>query len=136
MSEMFDTPGSANAIQWKDLNGALLLFTVTGQEFDMPTKFTKPGEKGADPVRVDLIVLDGPQSGETYEDTLVFPRGLIGQLKSKVGSRVLGRLGQGQAKAGQDPPWLLTAATPEDEKVARAALSGATTSAGKDTPPY
>lgn len=133
MSEMFDSPGSADGIDWKTLNGSLLLFTVNGQEHDMQTTFGK-----ADPVRADVLVIDGDSAGETYDDTLVFPKALIGQLKSKIGSRVLGRLGQGQAKPGQSPPWLLLAATPEDETKARAALVGTGTpvAAAGDKPPY
>jgi hypothetical protein len=37
-------------------------------------------------------------------------------LKSKLGEKVLGRLGQGVAKPGQSPPWVLHEANDADVK--------------------
>lgn len=117
-TDEFSAPASAVGVTWADLKGTLLLFTVKAVESDVQTSFGI-----ANPVRADLVVLDGPDAGETYEDTLVFPKALIGQLKSKVGGKVLGRLGQGSAKPGQSAPWLLTDATEEDKKAARGWLA-------------
>lgn len=113
-TDEFSGPASAVGINWADLKGTLLLFTVKAVETDVQTSFGM-----ANPVRADVVVLDGPDAGEAFDDTLVFPKALIGQLKSKVGGKVLGRLGQGAAKPGQSPPWLLSDATDEDKKVAR-----------------
>ncbi|KQP24315.1 hypothetical protein [Aeromicrobium sp. Leaf272] len=39
---------------------------------------------------------------------------LQSQLRGSVGQKVLGRLGQGNAKPGQSAPWLLNEATADD----------------------
>lgn len=106
----FNDPASGGGLDFSDLNGSLLLFTVHKVEDDIPTTF---GPKDA--VRADVAVLDGEHKGDTYPDTLVFPLVLQNQLRQSVGgSMVLGRLGQGNAKPGQKPPWTLTAATDEE----------------------
>lgn len=107
----FNDPASGGGLDLGELNGSLLLFTVHKVEEDIPTTF---GPKDA--VRADVAVLDGEHKGDTYPDTLVFPLVLQNQLRQSVGgSMVLGRLGQGNAKPGQKPPWTLTAAS-DDEK--------------------
>lgn len=93
-----------------DLKGSLLLFTVHEVVTGITTSFGI-----TDAVRCDVAVLDGPQKAATYADTLVFPKWLQGQLRGSVGEMVIGRLGQGDAKAGQSPPWTLAAVT-DDEK--------------------
>jgi len=118
MSEQFTDPGTSTGIQWGDVKGSLLLVTVHSLE---PGIVTSLGEKDA--IRADIVVLDGDQSGEVYDDALVFPRKLIGQLRPRIGEKVLGRLGQGNAKPGQNPPWELTPATDADKKVAAAHLN-------------
>ncbi len=108
----FNDPGSGGGdkLPLNDLNGDLLLFTVHELVHEIPTKFGV-----SDAVRADVAVLDGPSKGATYNDTLIFPRVLRSQLRDSVGEMVLGRLGQGEAKGGQDPPWLLFTAS-DDEK--------------------
>ena len=103
--------GSGDKLPLNDLNGDLLLFTVHELVHDIPTKFGI-----SDAIRADVAVLDGHLKGETYNDTLIFPRVLRSQLRDSIGETVLGRLGQGEAKGGQDPPWLLFAAS-DDEKL-------------------
>lgn len=116
----FAAPAAPSAgIQWKDLNGALLLIEPAGIESGIPTTY---GE--AEAVRADVHVLDGAQGGQEYADTLVFPTILRSQLKSRIGQKVLGRLSQGQAKAGQSPPWILAEATEQDVAKGTAFLSG------------
>jgi len=111
----FDGPGTASGIDFEWLNGRLLLVTAHSME-NVNTSF---GEK--DCVRADVVVLDGPDAPETYEDTLIFPKVLIGQIKGNIGSgrMNLGRLGQGNAKPGQKPPWLLADPTDSDREIAR-----------------
>lgn len=55
---------------------------------------------------------------EAYEDDLIFARAMVRVLKGKIGKVVVGRLTQGQAKQGQNAPWLLS---PADDKDLRAA---------------
>ena len=106
---MFDDPGSSTGIEWGTLLGALLLVEPHAFETGINTTL---GPKDA--VRADLSVIDGPKAGEVFRDTLVFPRVLASQLKSRIGGKVLGRLGQGVAKPGQNAPWQLTPATEAD----------------------
>ncbi len=109
---MFNDPSAGgDKLPLDDLTGSLLLFTVQEALTDVQTSFGP-----SNPVRADVAVLDGPKKGETYDDALVFPRVLASSLRPHVGAMVLGRLGRGQAKPGQLPPWLLTAATAEEKQ--------------------
>lgn len=114
----FAKPASAVGIKWADLQGALLILDVKSVEEGIMTTF---GE--SDAVRADVHVVDGAQAGTTYPDALVFPKGLASQLRPNVGQKVLGRLGQGQAKPGQSPPWLLAEATDADKQAGMAFLN-------------
>lgn len=115
----FANPSTATGIDLKALLGSLLLITVHSVEEGITTTY---GPSSA--VRADVVVLDGSSAGETYDDTLIFPRVLQSQLKSHAGkSKVLGRLGQGVAKPGQSAPWTLTEATEADKESARKYLA-------------
>jgi hypothetical protein len=106
----FSSPASTSGVDWNATKGHLLLITPLSLEEGVLTSL---GAKDA--VRADIVDLD---NGEEFTDVLVFPRVLIGQLRSKIGGKVLGRLGQGTAKPGQSAPWLLTDFTPDDAKKA------------------
>ncbi|MDA3624286.1 hypothetical protein OU415_02490 [Saccharopolyspora sp. WRP15-2] len=123
MSDQFDGPGSASGITWADLNGRLLLITPHEKDVMVNTAF---GENSA--VRADVVVLDGPDAGEEYADTLIFPKVLQGQVKGNAGTgrMNLGRLGQGQKKPGQSAPWMLGDPTDADKEVARRYLASKT----------
>jgi len=112
----FADPGAPGAgIQWVNLNGALLLIDVHGVEVGVKTAFGT-----TDAVRASVVVLDGDHADDEYPDTLVFPKIVAAQLRRLIGRKVLGRLGQGQAKSGQDAPWVLDKATDSDIQVGRA----------------
>jgi len=118
MSNPFADPAPpSDGIDWSAHNGHLLLIDVG----DTETVNTSFGEKDA--VRADVVVLDGPDAGTRHGDTLVFPKLLVSQLKSRTGQKVLGRLGQGQAKVGQKPPWILAEATDADKQIGVAYLA-------------
>ncbi|MDT8915783.1 hypothetical protein [Amycolatopsis sp. PS_44_ISF1] len=118
MSDEFKDPSTATGIEWKNFNGSLLLVKVHGQEHSIKTVH---GDSSA--IRADVFVLDGDHSGESYVDTLVFPKVLQSQLKPSIGAMVLGRLGQGHKKPGQSAPWTLAAATAEDKTLGREFLA-------------
>lgn len=134
MSDMFDAPSSGAKIT--DYDGQLLLMKANREQNGIVTAFGP-----ADAIDVDLIVLDGKDTGE-YPGVLVFQKALQGQLRAKVGTGryVLGRLGRGQAKAGQSAPWILTDPTEADKNLARAFLDRAPVAVAaapiKDTPPF
>jgi len=117
MTDPFASPATSTGVDWKQVNGALCLINVLGVDEAVQTVHGV-----TDAVRANITVLDGDLKGETFDDTLVFPRVLKSQLKSKVGQLVLGRLGQGTAKPGQSAPWQLVEATDGDKSVANAYL--------------
>lgn len=130
--DVFDNPGVSAGIKWEDYSGRLLLITPTAFEKDVNTSI---GTKDA--IRADVTVLDGPGSPEDIPDVLVFPRVLQGQLRSNVGTgrKCLGRLGQGEKRPGQNPPWKLGDPTDADRQTARAHLAGAA-NPSSTTPPF
>jgi hypothetical protein len=140
-SDLFDDPASASALDLEGLIGRLLLVQPSRVETGVKTTL---GEKDA--TVVDLHVIDGPNSGEVHDEAFVWPRVLQAQLRPKVGTGryVLGRLGKGVAKPGQNAPWKLADATDDDKELARkylAALNvreqlGATTPPDDDPPPW
>lgn len=125
MTDTWASPASSTGIEWKSALGHLLLISPLEYVEKVNTSL---GEKDA--IRADIVDLD---SGEEYSDILVFPRVLQGQLRSRIGQKVLGRLTQGAAKVGQSPPWKLDEATAEDGKKATAYL---TKTVSADQPPF
>lgn len=110
------TPASGDKIDLKALNGSLLYITVKGLKKDITTDFGT-----TDAIEADVAVLDGDLKATTYDDTLIFPKVLVGQLAKSVGADdpvVVGRLGQGLAKPGKSAPWLLNEPTEADLAVA------------------
>jgi len=101
-----DPSAGGDKLPLNELEGSLLLFDVVKQADEMQTSFGP-----ATPIVANIAVLDGPRKGERFDDALVFPRKLQGQLRGSIGEMVLGRLGKGTAKAGQSAPWQLEAAT-------------------------
>jgi len=120
----FATPASSAGIEWSSLNGCLLVVEPTEVVKDIATNFGL-----TDAVRATVTVIDGAKGGQKYSDTLVFPKVLQSQLSSRINQKVLGRLGQGQAKPGQSAPWMLNPGTPEDEQKAVGFLSSQLTAA-------
>lgn len=119
MSNPFATPAAAGGVSWEDLDGRLLLIEPLSQEHGISTVH---GEKDA--IRANVTVLDGDTPDEKFEDTLVFPLVLQGQLRPRIGQKVLGRLGKGVGKPGQKPPWKLAEATEAEIQVGTAYLAG------------
>lgn len=110
---MFDKPASATGIDWGEQKGRLLLIEPSALETNVATSL---GDKDA--VRATITIVDGDDGPEEYNDTLIFPKVLISQTRSMIGKKVLGRLGQGQAKQGQNAPWRLDDPTDADTSVA------------------
>lgn len=114
MSEFVSAAPPSGGITWADHKGQLLVVEPTSIETDIQTSFG-----AADAVKANVYVITGPGTSEDYDDCLVFPKLLASQLKGQIGHKVVGRLGQGQAKPGQSAPWLLEAATEDDLKKAQ-----------------
>jgi hypothetical protein len=127
--------GSAGGAGITEYEGQLLLVTPTEYIESFPTTF---GD--TDTVRVDLVVLDGPDGIEEVEDTLVFQRVLISALKGRAKFNekngvdektgfprmILGVLIQDkeQQKKGQSAPWVLAEPNAEQAQAARDYLAG------------
>jgi hypothetical protein len=95
----FAAPAAGDRIQWADVLGHLVVVDVESLERDVETP---RGPKDA----IRAVVHD-VDAQTTYEDTLVFPKVLVSSLKPRVGQKVLGRIGQGVAKPGENPPWII-----------------------------
>lgn len=122
--EPFAPPGDTNdSVPWAENVGALMMIKPFSLETGIPTV-----NGITDAVRASVLILDGPHAGTEHENVLIFPRMLQAQLKARIGKTVLARLGQGAPKPGKNPPWVLTAANPGDEQIARAALNRRSTS--------
>jgi len=113
----FNDPGG-DIVNWKELNGRLLLLRVLGAETGINTTLGM-----RDAIRADVMILDGPQANSTLREVFIFPRKLQGQVRASIGGMVLGRLTQGTAKSGQNPPWELTPATSQEKTIAQNFLS-------------
>lgn len=114
---------------WADNKGRLLLIIPAKYETGVATKF---GDKDA--IRGSVVLLDGPDAGKEYPDTLIFGGVLIAQIKTKIGRKVLGRVGQRPTDKG-NPAWVLDDGNDVDRKTARAWLDR-NQIADADKPPF
>jgi hypothetical protein len=115
----FDSAGAYVAV--KDLLGELVLFSPTEHVEEVQTDF---GTKDA--VLTDLVVITAEGGPAEYTDVMIFQGSLIGQLKRKIAGqkKLLGRIDKGEAKKGQNAPYILTAPSDEDKQLARDYLAG------------
>jgi hypothetical protein len=109
----FAAPGSSVAFSYEEALGDLLVIDVKEFEESIPTSL---GDKPA--IRADILDVDNPDL--SAEDALIFPRVLVGSLRSRIGQKVLGVLAQGVAKPGQNAPWIIEDASTDTKAVARA----------------
>lgn len=117
----FDTAGAYVAV--KDLLGELVLFTPSEYVEEVKTDF---GDKDA--VVTDLVVLTAQGGPVEYQDVMIFQGSLIGALKRKIpgGRKLLGVIAKGEAKKGQNAPYILAAPDDAQKQVARDYLAGRT----------
>ena len=104
-----------------DLAGQLLIITPTDYKVGIKTI-----HGDAEAVEVSLVKLD---TNKRYESVLFFNVALRSALKSKIGQKVLARIGQGTAKPGKSAPWILLDATTDAAALAKANAYLATASA-------
>lgn len=114
MSDDFAAPGGASRLELASLLGHLLLVMPTNSEL-VNTIHDKDGPSPA--IRADVHDLT---TGEAYEDVLLFSQGLVGSLRSRIGSKVLATLGQGVAKPGRNAPWTLEDRSTDSQAKAKA----------------
>lgn len=130
-SELVSAAPPSGGIDFEELKGKLLVIEPLSVETGVKTSF---GDKTAVKAHVHVIV--GPGESEDYEEALLFPTLLVSQTKNQVGQKVVGRLGQGTAKPGQKPPWLLEEATEDDLAKAREWLVKQVSAVTTAAPPF
>ena len=108
----FSAPVANEGVKVADFNGHLLI--VSPIEFKANIQ-TVNGP--ADAIEVNVVDLD---TNEEHISLLWFNVALKNALKPLIGQKVLGRIGQGVAKPGKNPPWLLNDATGDADAVAKA----------------
>ena len=109
----FSAPSSnTESVKVADLNGHLLIIEPIEYKTGIPTV-----HGDADAIEVRINDLD---TGLNYDSVLFFNVALKSALKSKIGQKVLARIGQGAAKPGKSAPWILVDATGDADAVAKA----------------
>lgn len=109
----FSAPSSnTESVKVADLNGHLLILEAIEYKTGIPTV-----HGDADAIEVRINDLD---TGFNHESVLFFNVALKNALKTKIGQKVLARIGQGTAKPGKSAPWILVDATGDADAVAKA----------------
>jgi uncharacterized 2Fe-2S/4Fe-4S cluster protein (DUF4445 family) len=109
----FSAPSNnTESVKVADLNGHLLILEAIEYKTGIPTV-----HGDADAIEVRINDLD---TGFNHESVLFFNVALKNALKTKIGQKVLARIGQGQAKPGKSAPWILVDATGDADAVAKA----------------
>ena len=109
----FEAPSAATeSVKVADLNGKLLIIEPVEYKTGITTV-----HGDADAIEVNIINLD---DNTEHNNVLFFNVALKNSLKSKVGHKVLARIGQGVAKPGKSAPWILLDATGDAVAVAKA----------------
>jgi hypothetical protein len=89
-----------------DLKGHLLIVYPIGYVDEIQTQYGP-----SDAIIVDVVDLDDKDdqgvAGKVYRRSTFFQNLLIGSLKSQIGSKVLGVMGQSVAKQGRNPGWII-----------------------------
>lgn len=129
MSEFVSAAPPSGGITWEEHNGKLLIVEPLSVETGIQTV-----HGSSDAVRANVYVLTGPDSAEEFVDTLIFPKLLQGQTRGQIGKKVVGRLGQGVKKPGQNAPWVIEEATAEDIEKAKSYLASRTLTSASSAP--
>ena len=123
----FAAPTSNNeSVKVADLANHLLIITPTEYKTGIQTIHGL-----AEAVEVNVVDLD---TNKEHGSLLWFNVGLRNSLKSKIGQKVLARIGQGAAKPGKSAPWILVDATGDATAIAKANAYLSATPAPTATP--
>ena len=109
----FSSPSNTSeGVKVADLANHLLIITPVEYKTGIQTVHGL-----AEAVEVNVVDLD---TNSEHASLLWFNVGLRNSLKSKVGQKVLARIGQGTAKPGKSAPWILVDATGDASAIAKA----------------
>ena len=110
----FSSPSTTSeGIKVADLANHLLIIEPVEYKTGIDTVHGK-----AEAVEVNVVDLDNGNA--KHENLLWFNVALRNALKTKIGHKVLARIGQGSAKPGKSAPWILLDATADASAVAKA----------------
>jgi hypothetical protein len=127
----FSSPSTATeSVKVADLANHLLIIEPVEYKTGIETVHGK-----AEAVEVNVVDLDNGNS--KHDNLLWFNVALRNALKTKIGHKVLARIGQGAAKPGKSAPWILVDATADASAIAKANayLSSAPTQASAPATP-
>lgn len=127
----FDSAGGAR-VSLAELVGKTVLFSPT--EY-VPLEKNEAGEVTGggvmtkdfgrkDVVVTDMVVLNGDNGPEVYDDAMIFNGPPIAALKRRIGRKYLGVVTRGAEKVKGNYPILLTEPTEADKQMARDYLAG------------
>lgn len=121
--DSIDDPAPLNAIKWDELDGRLVLITPHYTK-EVPSL---DGNAMREVVFARVVMLDGPGSPMIFDDTPIYPRYLVGQLRPGAGTgrSNLGRVGKdaSRQRPNQSAPWVLARPTDAERQLARQYLA-------------
>lgn len=90
------------------------LLAVYPTEF-VPSVFIGDNGQPVAGVRLDYVVCSGDDAGTEFRDGIVLGKILVDSLSRKLGEAVILKLGQGEKKGKNSPPWISLETTPEED---------------------
>ena len=133
----FDVAGQGSNINLRDLVGKTVLFAPTefvqcerdeqGNPIGGGVMTKEYGRKDA--IIADLVVIDGENGPEVYDDAMIFNTKVFGPLKRRIGRKYLAVPGWGPEKIKGNYPMLLNEPTEAQIQMARDYLAGRTVAA-------
>lgn len=133
----FDVAGSGSTVNLRDLVGKLVLFAPTefvqcerdeqGNAISGGVMTKEYGRKDA--IIADLVVIDGDNGPELYDDAMIFSTKTFGPLKRRIGKKYLAVPNWGTEKIKGNFPMLLTEPTEAQVQMARDYVAGRTVAA-------
>ena len=113
MTEEWGRPAETGGefVKPAQLNGHLVIFFPIGYIPFIQTRFSGQSNKPSDGIVVDVVDLDDKDDygnpGKLYRHNTFMQAQLIASLKSQIGSKILGVVGQGTARNGMNQPWVI-----------------------------
>lgn len=133
----FDVAGQGSQVNLRDLVGKLVLFAPTefvqcerddqGNAIGGGVMTKEYGRKDA--IIADLVVIDGDNGPEIYDDAMIFNTKVFGPLKRRIGRKYLAVPGWGTEKIKGNFPMLLNEPTEAQVQMARDYVAGRTVAA-------
>jgi hypothetical protein len=114
--DLFTLPEDVSAgIKLEDIEGHLVIMRATGEMTKIDTKIG-PSEY----LPAEVLDLDDPENAGVWQEIWIFSTGVGSQLKASQRQKkpIVGVIGKGEAKPGNNAPWLVL--DPDAAQVKRA----------------